>query len=147
VPVMLKPSRELVEHLGDLIAGELVGWFNTMDAAQKGELREINEQNFARFDAKLEQRIAALDTKIDIVAATLDARIDKVAATLDAKIDKVAATLDAKIDKVAATLDAKIDKVAAELKEVLERRLGEQTRWLYLTWAVNAAMIIGLYFK
>lgn len=55
--------------------------------------------------------------------------------------------MDAKIDRVGAGLDAKIDKTAAELKEVLERRLGEHTRWSHLTWAVQAAMIIGLYFK
>ncbi|MGH7677767.1 MAG: hypothetical protein ACRENU_04820 [Gemmatimonadaceae bacterium] len=133
---MLKPSKELVEHLGDLIAGELVGWFNTMDASQKSELRDINEQNFARFDAKLEQR-----------TGELHAKFERVEASLNAKIDHVEASLNAKIDRVEATLNAKIDRVAAELKEVLERRLGEQIRWLYLTWAVQAAMIMGLYFK
>jgi hypothetical protein len=122
---MLKPSKELVEQLGDQVTSELVGWFNTMYASQKGDLREMNEQNFARFDAKLEQRVAELHAK------------------LDAKIDRV----DAKIDRVGAELNAKIDKTAAELKEVLERRLGEHTRWSFLTWAVQAAMIIGLYFK
>jgi hypothetical protein len=115
---MLKPSKELVEQLGDQVTSELVGWFNTMDASQKGELRDINEQNYTRFDAKLEQRVAELHAK-----------------------------LDAKIDKTATELNAKIDKTAAELREVLEHRLGEQTRWSYLTWAVQAAMIIGLYFK
>ena len=112
--MVLKPSKELLEFLGDRVATELVGWFNTMDASQKSELREINEQNAARFEARLDQRTAQLD---------------------------------AKIDRVFAGLDAKIDRVAAELKEVIERRLGEQTRWLYLTWGVQAAMIIGLYFK
>lgn len=123
--MMLKPSKELVEQLGDQVTNELVGWFNTMYAAHKGDLRDMNEQHFARFDARLEQRLAELHAK------------------LDAKIDRV----DAKIDRVAAELNAKIDKTAAELKEVLERRLGEYTRWSYLTWAVQAAMIIGLYFK
>src|SRR5688572_31633676 len=126
---MLKPSKELVKQLGDQVTSELVGWFNTMDASQKGDLRDINAQNFALFDAKLEQRVAELHAK------------------LDARIDRVAAELNAKIDRVAAELNAKIDKTAAELKEVLERRLGEHTRWSYLTWAVQAAMIIGLYFK
>jgi hypothetical protein len=115
---MLKPSKELVEQLGDQVTSELVGWFNAMDASQKGELRDMNEQNFARFDARLEQRTAELHAK-----------------------------LDAKIDRVAAELNAKIDTTKAELKELLERRLGEFTRWSYLTWAVQAAMIIGLYFK
>ena len=125
MPVMLKPSRELIEHLGDRITSELVDWFNTMDSSQKGELREINERNAQRVDAKIDQR----------------------SAELHASISQVEARLDAKIDRVAAELNAKIDKLGAELREVLERRLGEQTRWLYLTWAVQSAMILGLYFK
>ena len=37
---------------------------NVMDAAYKSDLREMNELNFARFDAKLEQRVAELRTEI-----------------------------------------------------------------------------------
>jgi hypothetical protein len=37
-----------------------VEWLNQVDATYKAELREQNELNFARFDAKLEQRIAEL---------------------------------------------------------------------------------------
>ena len=33
---------------------------NQMDAAYRADLRELNELNFARFDAKLEQRVAEL---------------------------------------------------------------------------------------
>ena len=35
-----------------------------MDATYRGELRELNELNFARFDAKLEQRIAELGAEL-----------------------------------------------------------------------------------
>ena len=35
---------------------EFVDLINGMDTAYKSELREMNELNFARFDAKLEQR-------------------------------------------------------------------------------------------
>lgn len=36
-----------------------------MDATYRGELRELNELNFARFDAKLEPRIAELETRFE----------------------------------------------------------------------------------
>ena len=36
-----------------------------MDATYRNDLREVNELNFARFDAKLEQRLAQL--KSDVV--------------------------------------------------------------------------------
>ncbi len=50
---------------GEEIANELVDWFNTVDATYRADLRELNELNFARFDAKLEQRLAQV--KSDLV--------------------------------------------------------------------------------
>ena len=37
---------------------------NLVDAAYKSDLREQNERNLARFEAKLEQRLAELRTAI-----------------------------------------------------------------------------------
>jgi hypothetical protein len=42
------------------VANELVDWFNAVDLTYRADLRELNELNFARFDAKLEQRLAEL---------------------------------------------------------------------------------------
>jgi len=42
----------------------LVDWFNMVDATYRSDLRELNELNFARFDAKLEQRLAQLETRL-----------------------------------------------------------------------------------
>ena len=47
---------------------------NGMDATTKSELREMNELNFARFDAKLEQRMAELRT--DIIALRSEMRTE-----------------------------------------------------------------------
>ncbi len=46
-------------------------WFNSVDATYRADLRELNELNFARFDAKLEQRLAELrrDLTIEIARA------------------------------------------------------------------------------
>ncbi|GIV04280.1 MAG: hypothetical protein KatS3mg015_3110 [Fimbriimonadales bacterium] len=147
MPVTVKLSKLFYERLGEEIANEMVDWFNAVDASYRDDLRQLNELNFARFDAKLEQRVVELDAKIDGVAGALDAKIDRVAGELDAKIDQVAVQLDAKINHVAAQLDSKIDRVAAELKEVLERRLGEHTRWLVAAWASLLIPIIGLWFR
>ena len=35
-----------------------------MDATYRAELRELNELNFARFDAKLGQRLAELESRL-----------------------------------------------------------------------------------
>ena len=58
MPVTAKLSRKFYETLGDEVANELVEWFNQVDATYRGDLRELNELNFARFDAKTEQRFA-----------------------------------------------------------------------------------------
>ncbi len=41
-----------------------MNWFNTVDATYRAELRELNELNFARFDAKLGQRLAELESRL-----------------------------------------------------------------------------------
>ncbi len=51
-------------RFGDDVANELVDWFNMVDATYRSDLRELNELNFARFDAKLEQRLAQLETRL-----------------------------------------------------------------------------------
>jgi hypothetical protein len=58
MPVTAKLSKKFYDRLGEDLANELVEWFNLVDATYKSDLREMNETNFARFDAKLEQRLA-----------------------------------------------------------------------------------------
>lgn len=78
--------------LGEQVANELVDWFNAVDATYRAELKELNELNFARFDAKQGQRFA---------------------------------------------------EFRGELVSLLERRLGEQTRFMYVAWAAQMAAIVG----
>ena len=58
-------SKRFYDVLGEEIASELVDWFNQVDETYRTDLRELNELNFARFDAKLEQRLAQV--KSDLV--------------------------------------------------------------------------------
>jgi hypothetical protein len=118
MPVTAKLSKLFYERLGEQVANELVDWFNQVDAAYRADLRELNELNFARFDAKLEQRLAELHAR-----------------------------LDAKIDRVAAEANARMDAMVADLHAVLERRLGEQTRWLFVAWASLLIPIMGLWIR
>ncbi len=72
MPVTTKLSKRFYDVLGEDIANELVDWFNAVDLTPRfaqgrlyrTDLRELNELNFARFDAKLEQRIAELRTEV-----------------------------------------------------------------------------------
>ena len=64
VPVTARLSKRFYEVLGEDVANELVDWFNAVDLTYRADLRELNELNFARFDAKLEQRLAELRAEL-----------------------------------------------------------------------------------
>ena len=64
MPVAAKLSKRFYDVLGEDIANELVDWFNSVDLTYRADLRELNELNFARFDAKLEQRMAELGAEL-----------------------------------------------------------------------------------
>jgi hypothetical protein len=75
MPVTAKLSRKFYEKFGDELTNELVEWFNQVDATYRSELRELNELNFARFDAKLEQRVAELRAEFCTGLASLEGRL------------------------------------------------------------------------
>jgi hypothetical protein len=77
VPVTARLSKRFYDVFGEEIANELVDWFNAADATYRADLRELNELNFARFDAKLEQRIAQLDAKLEQRLAELRVELVK----------------------------------------------------------------------
>ena len=64
MPVTARLSKRFYDVLGEDIANELVDWFNAVDLTYRADLRELNELNFARFDAKLEQRLAELRAEL-----------------------------------------------------------------------------------
>jgi hypothetical protein len=82
VPVTARLSRKFYDAFGDDLANELVEWFNQVDLTYRTELRELNELNFARFQARLEQEIARLDNRIDKFEFSVDAKLDRLRAEL-----------------------------------------------------------------
>ena len=65
MPVTARLSRKFYETFGEDVTNELVDWFNSVDTTYRGDLRELSDLQYARFDAKLEQRLAEL--KSDLV--------------------------------------------------------------------------------
>jgi len=88
VPVTAKLSRRFYEKFGDEIANELVDWFNMVDGTYRSDLRDLNEQNFSRFDATVERRFAEQDARIERRFAALDAAIKVAVADLDVRMTK-----------------------------------------------------------
>ena len=128
MPVAAKLSSKFYDKLGDDVANELVEWFNLVDATYRSDLRELNELNFARFDAKLEQRIAQLDAKLEERIAQLEAKMNEGFARADARQEQ------------------RIAEVKAELTDslgALESRLSHR---LLGFWIAQAATTVGLVF-
>jgi phosphate uptake regulator len=124
VPVTAKLSRKFYERFGDDIANELVDWFNMVDATYRSELRELNELNYGRFDAKLEQRVIELDAKIDRLGVELETRIDRLAVELRAEMQVGFARMDQQFAQFEATL----------------------TKRMFVFWIGQAATTVGLVF-
>ena len=135
MPVTAKLSRAFYERLGDEIANELVSWFNAVDLTYRTELRELNDLNFARFDAKVGERLAELRAELrgemearfaraDVVLAErlaafraeMDARFDTIDTrfeTIDTRFD----TIDTRFD----TIDTRFDKIDARSGKIDDR--------------------------
>lgn len=60
----------------------MVDWFNTMDAQNRSDLRELNERNLARFEAKLEQRFAEFGVIFERFARTMERQFAELALDL-----------------------------------------------------------------
>lgn len=148
MPVTAKLSRRFYETFGDDIANELVEWFNQVDATYRADLRDLNELNFARFDAKLEQRMAESDAKWDRRLAQLDAKWEGRLAQLDSKWGGRITQIDAKWENRIAQVDAKVEQRFAQCDAKLEQRLAEQRaeliRWMFLFWVGTVVPLGGL---
>ena len=64
MPHTVKLSQRFYDNFGHDLVDEMVNWFNETDRTYRTELREINDLNFARFDAKLEQRVAEVKSEL-----------------------------------------------------------------------------------
>lgn len=115
MPVTAKLSRKFYETLGDDVANELVEWFNAVDATYRSDLRELNELNFARFDAKLEQRIAELDAKLGRLIAELRTELHREIADLRGELHAGLAAVETRL-----------------------------IRWMFVFWVANLGTTIAL---
>ena len=82
MPVTAKLSKAFYHRLGEQIANELVDWFNSVDATYRADLKELNELNWTRFEAKLDQRVTEVDSRIDRLAADLRGEMKSVKSEL-----------------------------------------------------------------
>jgi hypothetical protein len=120
MPVTARLSRKFYDRLGDDIANELVDWFNSVDSTYRQDLRELNELNYARFDAKVEQRFAESDARLARRFAEFEARWEQKFADLRAEF--------------------------ASLRVEFANRETRILRWMFAFWSTNLLATAGLVF-
>jgi len=116
VPVTARLSQRFYEKFGDELAKELVDWFNDVDATYRSDLRELNELNFARFDAKVEQRFVLAD-----------ARLEQRIGGLEMKIEHRISRLEVKIEQRISGVERKLGALRSEL-----------IKWMFVFWTSSA---------
>ena len=84
MPVTARLSKAFYDRLGEDIALELVDWFNAVDSTYRADLRELNELNSARFDAKLDEYRGNLERAA--VELARDWRTDRALRRLEAML-------------------------------------------------------------
>jgi DNA anti-recombination protein RmuC len=159
VPVTAKLSKRFYDVLGEDVANELVDWFNAVDLTYRADLRELNELNFARFDAKLEQRLAELRAELREGLGELRAELREELAELRAEmreeLAKLRAELKQEIAGLRAELNQEIPGLRAELKQEIagsrsESRSGlhelraELIKWMFGFWITTILTLAGL---
>ena len=154
MPVTARLSLRFYEKLGEEVANEMVDWFNSVDATYRSDLRELNELNFARFDAKLEQRVAALDAKLELRVAALEAKLEQRMAALEAKLEQglteLRAELMTEMERRFAHVDARFETLEARLVGRLDTRIAEVRtdlqRWMLASWTSMMLVLLGTLF-
>jgi DNA anti-recombination protein RmuC len=133
MPVTARLSKKFYDRFGDDIANDLVDWFNQVDATYRADLRELNELNFARFDAKLEQRTSQLESKLEQRIAQVEQKLAQRIGELGQHITQVEAGLRQSITQSITQLEAKI-----------EAHRAEQIKWMFVFWAGTVIPVVGM---
>jgi hypothetical protein len=84
VPVTARVSGKFYERFGDDIANELVDWFNAVDATYQGQLKEINDVNWARMEARFD----AFDARMNAFESRIVGRMDAFESRMEAQFQK-----------------------------------------------------------
>ena len=126
MPRTVKLSQRFYDKFGHDLVDELVNWFNETDTTYRAELRELNDLNFARFDAKLEQRIAELRAELREGIAALRGEIR------------------AELGAQGGRFEAGLGGLRGEFRAALEAEGRSIIKWMFGFWIVAVTSLGGL---
>ena len=126
---LAKLSEQFYQKFGHDLVEELVSYLNGMDATYRADLRELNELNFARFDAKLEQRVAEVKSEVrqevEQLRVELRAGLAELRGALHAEVAGLRGEVDAALGRMRGELGGALGRMQGELGDALGRMQGE----------------------
>jgi len=125
VPVTARLSGKFYEQFGDEITNELVDWFNAVDSTYQTQLKEVNDLNWARMQARFE----AFDARLDVFEAKITGRMD----AFEERILGRTGAQDGRMDAFGAKIEGRLDKIQREMLV-----------WMFGFWSATVIPIIGL---
>ncbi len=108
-------SKEFYEKLGHEVVEEMVNWFNQTDIEYRTQLRDLNDRNYARFEAKLEQRFSEQDVKWEARFGALETAIERRFSEQDVKWERRQ-----------------------------NEQFGHLLKWMFVFWSTTLVSMIGL---
>jgi hypothetical protein len=89
VPVTARLSGKFYERFEDEIANELVDWFNAVDTTYQTRLKDVNELNWARMEARFD----AFDARMNAFEVRMNAFEMRIQAQLDVRFERFRAEM------------------------------------------------------
>ena len=122
MPVTARLSKRFYDTFGDEIANDLVEWFNQVDATYRTELRDQNDLNWGRVEARISQGEARADARI----AQVEARMGEMEARLRAEFHQ------------------ELTGLRSDMDVGFKRLRSDLLKWMFLFWTGTALTVIGL---
>jgi urate oxidase len=118
VPVTARLSGKFYERFGDEIANELVEWFNAVDSTYQGQLKEINDLNWARMEARFD----AFDSRMTAFEMRMEARMSAFETRIESRMDVFESRMEAQFQKFRS----------------------EMLLWMFAFWTATVIPLIGV---
>lgn len=136
MPVTARLSGKFYEQFGDEITNELVDWFNAVDSTYQTQVKEVNDLNWARMQARFE----AFDARMDAFEARIFGRADASEAQTKGRTEAFEAQMIGRIG----ALGGRIGALEAHIDARLEKIRREMLFWMFGFWSATVIPIIGV---
>ena len=133
MPVTARLSKRFYDTFGDEIANDLVEWFNQVDATYRQELREQNDLNWGRVEARISQGEARMEARLGQV----ESRMAEMETRLRSEFLQGLTALEARTHQ-------ELTGLRSDLDVGLERLRADLLKWMFIFWTGTALTALGL---